>query len=547
MSMQPQLFFEIPDETVAIAKAAFPKGNMYMQLRDELGPIYEDGLFVELYSAEGQPALNPWRLALVTVMQFAEDLTDREAAEAVRSRIDWKYILGLSMTDPGFDYSVLSEFRGRLVDGDVIDKLLDRLLEVCQKQGLIKTRGQQRTDSTHILAAVRDLSRLELIGTSLQHTLNSLAVVVPEWLKTTVPGSWSKRYSKHWEDYRLPKTESERVALAEQVGRDGFELFCALFGMTAPNWLRQIPAVQIMRQIWIQNFYHEEGIVHWRRAGNLPFGAKAIASPYDTQARYSIKRQTEWIGYKVHLTETCDSDAPHLIVEVITTVATKQDNEIVAELHQKLANKALLPREHWLDQGYSDSHEFINAQQQYAIELIMPMRTNHSWQQQQADAYDLSRFQIDWDAHQVICPQGKTSETWYVRQDKQGQSRVEVMFGTTDCSECPARMLCTHAKRPRRKLTFRPQVYHEQLLAIREYQQTEDFKERYALRSGIEGTISQAIAFDIRQSRYRGLQKTHVQHVATAVAMNFKRLVNWWNDVPFATTKPSRFGALMAA
>jgi transposase len=515
-------------------------------VRDELGTIYEDEQFAELYASEGQAALSPWRLALVTVLQFAEELTDRQAAEAVRSRIDWKYLLGLPLTDGGFDYSVLSEFRGRLVGGGAIDQLLDRLLEVCRAKGVVKARGQQRTDSTHILAAVRDLGRLELVGMSLQHALNSLAVVVPTWLKATVPASWSERYAPHWENYRLPKTEAERLVLAEQIGRDGRALLSAIYAPSTLSWLRQIPAVQTLRQIWLQNFYQEDGALTWRRAGHLPPAAKALCSPFDTQARYSIKRETEWTGYKVHLTECCDSDAPHLIVHVMTTEATTQDNEIVAELHQKLADKALLPGEHLLDQGYSDSHDLVTAQQQYGIDLVMPLRAGSSWQQRQSTAYDLSHFQIDWQAQQVTCPQGKTSASWSTYHDKQGQPRLEVKFNTADCAPCPARTLCTQSKRPRRKLTFRPQAEYQAITTARAYQQTDAFTARYALRAGIEGTISQAVAFAIRQSRYRGLLKTHLQHVATAIAINLKRLVNWWNHVPFASTKPSRFAALMA-
>ena len=320
----------------------------------------------------------------------------------------------------------------------------------------------------------------------------------------------------------------------------------AIFGATAPNWLRQIPAVQTLRQIWIQNFYQEEGSVSWRRAGNIPPAAKAICSPFETQARFSIKRQTEWTGYKMHVTECCDTDAPHLIVQVMTTAATTQDNEVLAEVHQKLADKALLPREHLLDQGYSDSHTFLTAMQHYGVELVMPVRPNYAWQCHHTAEYELSHFQIDWQAQRVTCPQGKISASWCNRQDKQGEPRVEVMFNTTDCTPCPARTLCTRSKRQRRKLTFRPQAEHEALLATRAYQQTDDFKARYALRAGVEGTISQTIAFDIRASRYRGLLKTHLQHVATAVAVNLKRLVNWWNTVPFSATKPSRFAALMA-
>jgi transposase len=194
------------------------------------------------------------------------------------------------------------------------------------------------------------------------------------------PTEWTQRYSTRWEEYRLPKTEAERLALGEQVGRDGIALLTILFSEGVPAWLRQIPAVKTLPLVWLQNFYEEKGTIHWRRAGNIPPAAKAICSPFDLQAHYSIKRQTEWAGYKAHLTETCASDAPHRIVHVITTAATQQDSEVTAALHRALADKDLLPDEHLLDQGgYSDSHDLIQAHEVYGIEMIMPRRTDHAW------------------------------------------------------------------------------------------------------------------------------------------------------------------------
>ena len=305
MSLQTEPIFDVPEQTAQVAQAAFPKGNIYLQLRDELGTIYEDEQFTELYAHDGQPALSPWRLALVTVVQFAENLPDRQAADAVRSRIDLKYLLGLDLTDPGFDYSVLCEFRARLVRGDVVSLLLDHLLEVVNEKGLLKSGGKQRTDSTHILAAVRDLSRLELVGKTLLHALNNLSVVTPQWLKEVVPADWLERYNVRWEDYHLPKTKAKRHELGAQVGQDGLFLLRAIYAAGAPSWLQEIPAIETLRQVWIQNFYEEDAQLRWRLAGNIPPAAKSICSPFDTQARYSIKRETEWVGYKVHLTETC--------------------------------------------------------------------------------------------------------------------------------------------------------------------------------------------------------------------------------------------------
>src|SRR5215470_16668835 len=160
MSLKPQAVCPVPQETARIARAAYPKGNLYMQMRDVLGSIYTDEDFVDLFPKEGQPAEAPWRLALITVLQFLENLSDRQAADAVRGRIDWKYALGLELADTGFDASVLSEFRGRLVEAGLEYELLNRQLAVLQKRGYLKGRGRQRTDSTHVLAAVRSLNRL---------------------------------------------------------------------------------------------------------------------------------------------------------------------------------------------------------------------------------------------------------------------------------------------------------------------------------------------------------------------------------------------------
>src|SRR5262249_1052871 len=148
MSLHPQPFTVVPPDTPRLCPPVFPEGNVYMRLRDELGVIYDDEAFGPLFSARGKSAEAPWRLALVTLMQYAEGLSDRQAADAVRSRIDWKYALNLELTDPGFDFSVLCEFRTRLLAGNAEQLLLDALLKVCRERKLLKGRGRQRTDST---------------------------------------------------------------------------------------------------------------------------------------------------------------------------------------------------------------------------------------------------------------------------------------------------------------------------------------------------------------------------------------------------------------
>jgi transposase len=325
MSLQPQELPPIPEETMRIARAAFPRGNLYMRMRDELGTIYEDHLFAHLFPPGGQPAASPWRLALTTVMQFAEGLSDRQAADAVRSRIDWKYALSIELTDPGFDHTVLSEFRTRLVAWRAEQLLLDTMLTQLQARGLLKARGHQRTDSTHVNAAIRTLNRLELVGETVRQALNSLAVVAPDLLRAQVPSAWFDRYGTLNENYHLPQTAAAREALAATIGADGRQLLQAVDAATDRPWLREVPAVQTLRRVWAEQYTEPPGPLRWRAADERALSAEVIASPYDPDARYSTKRGIAWVGYKVHLTETCEESQPHLITGVMTTPATTPD------------------------------------------------------------------------------------------------------------------------------------------------------------------------------------------------------------------------------
>jgi len=246
-----------------------------------VGALFTDETFAALFPAHGQPALAPWRLALVTILQYAEGLSDRQAADAVRARLDWKYVLRLELADAGFDASVLSEFRTRLITGEAADLLLETLLAWCRERQLIKARGRQRTDSTHVLAAVRALNRVELVGETLRHALNSLAVAAPAWLAAHSRPEWAERYARRADDYRLPTKPDERKALAEATGQDGAALLAAVRDSVAPPWLREIPAVETLRRVWVQQFVVEGEALRWRATEELPPAARFISSPYD--------------------------------------------------------------------------------------------------------------------------------------------------------------------------------------------------------------------------------------------------------------------------
>jgi transposase len=481
MSMYAQGIGSIPAETMRVAHAAYPKGSLAMRLRDELGGIYQDEQFGALFPVRGQPAEAPWHLALVLVLQYAEGLTDRQAAEAVRGRIDWKYALGLELSDPGFDASVLTEFRERLVAGQAETMLLDVLLERCKQRGWLKAGGNQRTDSTQVLARVRSLSNLECVGETLRAVLDDVALLAPDWLASQISPEWFERYSHRVENYRLPKAESQRTALAEQIGADGVHLLAALEEADAPAGLKELERVQVLRQVWQQYYELSKGRANWRAGPQVEEQEGVLRSPYDPQARTGKKRETTWLGYKVHLTETCDGspDVPHLIVQVQTTVANVQDVEVTATIQQELAQADLLPEEQIVDTGYVDADLLVSSQQNHGIKLVGPVLSDNSWQAKAGKGFDAAHFQIDWQATCATCPQGQQSARWTPLSDPE---RIEIVFARTTCATCPCRTDCTRSQTTGRVLHVRPQGAQEALLARRKAQETPLFRQRYATR-----------------------------------------------------------------
>jgi transposase len=547
--MHPKSIEPVPEETARIARAAFPKGNGYLRLRDELGSLYTDEAFADLFPTHGQPAEAPWRLAVVTLLQFAEALSDRQTAEAVRARLDWKYLLGLPVEDPGFDASVLCEFRARLLSGGAEQRLLDVLLERFREHGLLKARGRQRTDSTHVLSAVRALNRLQCVGETLRHALNSLAVAAPDWLQPRIRPEWLERYGHQVDEYRLPKNDTERTALVATIGADGFELLESISAPEAPAWLRELLAVETLRQVWLQKYYAPDGgPIRWRSSADSPPAARLIHSPYDPEARFGCKRDVTWVGYKVHLTETCDPDEPHLVTHVETTPATTHDARVVPAIHADLARKDLLPREHLVDSGYTDAELLVSSQTQYGIEILGPVLGDHSWQAREATGFDLRAFTVDWAAHTVTCPEGHTSTKWCPTHDAYGSDVIRIEFATADCRACPSRRRCTRSAKEPREMGLRPQAQQEALWAARQRQLTLSFKEAYARRAGIEGTLSQAIhGCGLRRTKYIGLAKTRLQHVITAAALNVVRASAWLAGIPQAQTRQAPFVTLALA
>lgn len=547
MSLPVEPLDSIPDLTRRIAQTSFPKGTLAMHLRDELGSIYHNEEFADLFPKRGRPAEAPWRLALVTVLQAVENLSDRQAAEMVRGRLDWKYALSLSLDDSGFDASILTDFRQRLVDQQAQERLLEPILAVCRQHGWLKAGGTQRVDSTMVLANARRLSSLESVGETLRAALNALAETEPEWLLTVIEADWFDRYVHRFELQRFPKGKLQQEALREQVGRDGRTLLQAVQQPDAPPSLHSEPLVAALERVWQQHFEEYEGQVRWRD-GPVVSNAERVVSPYDQQARDSRKRSTEWLGYKVHLTETCDADeAVHLIVDVRTTPATRQDVEETLPLLDRLAEHELLPRVLAADMGYTCGSTLVQGQQQ-GVRILGPVQQDHSWQAQQG--YGLASFAIDWQVQQACCPQGHLSQTWRPGVGKRGEEMIQVFFAPTLCQGCEVKALCTTSETGGRSLTLYPQPIHEALQQRRGEQGRAEFQQEYQVRSGIESSLSQGVRRSgMRQCRYRGEPKTQLQMTAIAAAINLVRLQSYLQRChaglpPRRTRVPSPFARL---
>jgi transposase len=436
MSLRPLPLASIPEETARVTHAAFPKGNPAMRMRDALGPIFTEPQFAVRFSTEGQPAVSPAQLALVTILQFAEGLSDRRAADAVRSRIDWKYPLALPLTDAGCDASVLSEFRSRLLAGNAEALLFETLLTQLRAQGLVKPRGRQRTDSTgcplgRMLAAIHVLNRLGCIGETLRHALDTVARVAPDWLQGWMPSDWYDRYARRSEDYRLPDRKADRYALAEQIGADGRGLLQHIYAADAPTGLREVPAVESLRRVWMQQSCAAPLAtpVRWRTAEELPPAPLLISSPYDPDARYSKKRQTEWVGDKVHLTETCDADGPRLLTDVETTLATTADSTMLGRIQTHLAARHLLPGEHVGDMGYVTADHLVTSHDR-GTDVLGPVLGDQSGQGRAHAGFGVACFVIDWDAQQATCPRGKTSVIGKPARDCDGHAVINIRSPT---------------------------------------------------------------------------------------------------------------------
>lgn len=564
MCLKPQSLPPIPDDTRSVAEQIYPPDHPLRRLGEDFADVLHDEDFADLYSSTGQPALSPTLLALVTVLQATEHCSDRVAAEMVRSRIDWKYALHLPLAYPGFDASVLCEFRQRLVAHQAERRIFDAFLRRLKERGFLKGRAVQRTDSLAIIAAVRELDLLELVMETLRLALEAVAQHDPTWRKAHVPDAWLQNYGPWTQAERLIRESGSRASaearrLLSRAGQDGFALLDALDGEDA-TLLRSLAAVEVLRTVWIQQYQRSDphqvplpdalgteakknveadmkakvdvqirSSVQTRPAPALDDGqrGRVVITPHDSQARWATKQGHAWGGYKLHLTEKATEDAPLLITDLDIVTAAVHDSQAVAPIQQRLQMGELLPETHLADAGYVNGLT-IQSSLGHGVNLLGPISADTFGTARKDTILPPEAFTVDVENQQATCPGGYAARLWslHERSGRNGRSLVAIAWNKKTCSQCPLRQQCLPPGQLQRVLRLSP--YYTLLITRRAEQKTDAFRERYRRRAGIEATFSHLVnVHRARRTPYCGSAKTLCYYTALAVGVNLRRVALW--------------------
>jgi len=519
-------FHAIPQEIRIWGEKYLDPDNLYRIVGDKLLSLVSDdesvSEFASMYSKTGRPSINPIILSLVTLFQFLEEIPDRVAAQYVMSRLDWKYALHIPMYDSGFHYSDLCNFRKRLVEHGKESLLFDQLLKQIESLGFLKKRKYQRTDSTHVLAVVGELSRLENLSENLRVSLRAIQRSDSAFYKTRIPALYREHWGTAQSDYQM--TESQRKEALERVGQD-IHWLLSFLEINKESFLR-LPELEVLQTLFYQHFTVQDSPQDSQKAclkDKADTGKDKIQSPHETEARYSEKRGKSWVGYKTHITETANEKGEvNFITNITTTNSCEQDNETLSGIQEELEADGLKPEQQFTDKGYVTGANLSESDEKN-IQLM-----GEASQLNNKGLFTADDFIVDYETMTATCPAGCASISWKERESgESGESGehkgdIQIRFGN-QCNHCSLKEKCTNSKRGRR---LRLNLHYPMLRKRREESKTAAFKELMKRRPPVEGTISEMVrAHGLRRSRYRGMIKTHFHGLMIGTAVNLKRLV----------------------
>ena len=510
-------FHDIPQEISSWGKKYLKDNNLYRVIGDQLLSFISADEFTSMYSNTGRPSINPIILSLVTLFQFLEEIPDRVAAQYAMTRLDWKYALHIPMDDPGFHYSDLCNFRKRLAEHGKESLLFDQLLKKIESLGYLKKRKYQRTDSTHVLAVVRELSRLENLSESLRVSLRAIHKSGPAFYEMKIPALYREHWSVSRSDYQM--TESQRKEALERVGQDIYWLLNFL--ETNKKSFLRLPELEVLQTLFHQHFTLQDSPQDSQKVclkDKAETGKDKIQSPHEPEARYSEKRGKSWVGYKTHITETANEKGEvNFITDITTANSCEQDNETLPEIQEKLEASDRKPEQQFGDKGYVTGANLSESDERN-IQLM-----GEASQLYNKGLFTADDFIVDYQTTTATCPAGCTSISWKVRKSGEHKGDVQIRFGH-QCNHCSLKEKCTTAGKRGRRLRLSP--HYPALKKRREESKTDAFKELMKRRPPVEGSISEMVrAHGLRTSRYRGMVKTHFHSLMIGTAVNLKRLI----------------------
>lgn len=515
MSLQVSFPRAIPEITRQMVEPILPMESVCRLLGNQAEALVDENALSEMYHREGRGGINPVILSFVLILQFLENIPDRQAGLMVVMRMDWKYALRQELSWTGFDYSSLCNFRKRLYAHGQEFVIFNQLIAHLKAAGYIKSK-RQRTDATHVLGAIERMSRLELVWETLRLALVALINGDAKWVIAHLPPSFVTEHSEKRGDYRLSKAQIEQAML--DAGRDGVWLLEQLERGERQEW-QQLPEIMLLRRVLEEQFEPsgQDGDKGMRIKANTTACGDVIASPHDPDVRYSKKSKTiQWHGYKLQVTESVDEQLP-LITDIGIHSAIEADSPALETIQTRLAQRQVLPEQQYVDRAYCNGKTLTSSAKR-GIDLRGYVSSSSS----KPVGFRLEDFQIDLQTHTAICPQGHSATVF--QASSQSDVAFHVRFGKL-CQSCPVKALCTGEARGR-SLEISP--YHAIVAQRRREQVSEAFTQDMNARSRIESTICElARKHGLRHSRYRGQHKVRLQATFTAVAVNLKRLARY--------------------
>ena len=483
----------------------------------ELFPIFNDESFEDCYSDVGRNGRSPSFLAMVTLLQWKESLSDDETVKAVNTRLDWKIALHLEVAAKDiFEASTLCVFRKRLIENDKMCIIFDTLLNQIKKKGFIRDHAKQRIDATHVVKHLNRISTTDLLYRAVKWVVIEIGKADPEYYNKIIPDDIQERYSKDFSSFGLSK--EKRGDRQAEIVEDGFRIKRIIQDNPAET-LKELKQLVIMETIFSENVIiriKEVGDKEFIEVEEIVTPKQTIFTPDDPTLKLGKKGKTSWVGEKWHVVETAEKGEVNFIVGMIQQAANENDNKILPKLKEMNDEMGLKPDKTYADTNYI-SRTAIMEFEERGERLMGYVQKDTS---AKPEGFKLEDFKIDMDTLTAICPKGIKSE----KHIKNGGSNHSIIFPKNECMVCSFFKDCVTGKQKKRVLVVGKGYGY--FRKRRDEQKTAEFKSEMSVRAQVEGTISESVRFHgLRKIKYKGTEGRQFQYLMTGAAVNFKRYI----------------------